>query len=114
MASSVNGRPSGPRACAPADEAARGEPDVGGDDDVTRARALGNPVVDIVELATRDHHQLDRRRERHLHPGVRHDDDRHPQPPCDAIDLLLHRTGVGIDEDSRHGQAGVLAVHPDR
>jgi hypothetical protein len=36
-------------------------------------------------------------------PAVAHDMNNHAMPARDALDLALHRTGIAIDKDLKHG-----------
>ena len=55
--------------------------------------------------ASDDGHPLDQGMLRHAQPLIADDADRHVVPPGDLVDLLLHRAGVGIDEDDDLGRA---------
>jgi hypothetical protein len=46
---------------------------------------------------------------RHPKEGVADDPDRHLVAEGDLVDLLLHRTGVGVDQD--HGEGRVTFPH---
>ena len=74
---------------------------VGGDHDVAALRAFGDVVVGLVHAGA-DHDALDEVRARHRDRRIRHDDDLQRRAAQHeslghAIDLLLHRAGVGID-----------------
>ena len=77
MPASVKGLPVGPMSAGAGLQAARGERDVGGDDDVALARALRDPVVGRIG-AVGDDHALDQRPLRQAHEGVRHEVDGEP------------------------------------
>jgi len=53
---------------------------------------------------------LDRWVVRQVDEAGRHDRDRQPVARCDAIDLVLHRAGVGVDMDV-HQIVGCYAAH---
>src|SRR3546814_5822233 len=78
---------------------------VAGDHHVARPGALGDPVVGGVEAGAH-HHPLHERMHRQRDNAVGH----HLHGPAvtlgDLEDLLLHRTGVGVDVDG----AGLVAV----
>ena len=95
----MNGLPVGASTVAPALSAAVGEQDVGGDHDVAGARRLGDPVVGGVE-AVAHHHPLDQRMIGDADPAVADYLTPPPVPPRDPVNLVLHRAGVGIDQDS--------------
>ncbi len=74
---------------------------VGGDDDIAGARAFGDPVVRFVHAGA-DHHALDHLIARHRDRAVADDKDLEinaleRMPLGDAIQLLLHRAGIGVD-----------------
>ena len=79
--------------------AAAGERDVDGDDDIAFSRALRDPVVGGVHAGTGGD-ALDQRILRHADEIARDHADRQAMPVRDAIDLVLHRAGVGIDIDA--------------
>ena len=103
MPVSVNGLPVGPMTRAPVFEAAGGQRDIGGDDDVAFSRALGDPVVGRVR-AVGDHHALDQRAVRQPHPAVGDEMHDQPVPLRHPHHLVLHGAGVGVDvEGDGHG-----------
>ena len=79
--------------------AAAGERDVRGDDDIALAGALRDPVVGGIHAGPRSD-ALDQRILRHADEIARDHADRQAVPDRDAIDLVLHRAGVGIDIDA--------------
>ena len=84
-------------------EAAVGQQDVGGDHDGARPCILFNPVVRSIETI-RDDHAPDPLAHRHAEGAVADHADVHIVRGClvplgDAVDLLLNRAGIGIDED---------------
>ncbi|MNR12323.1 hypothetical protein D3C85_1286730 [compost metagenome] len=102
-------------------QAAVGQGDVCGDDDVAGDGALGDPVVGHVGAGV-DHHLFDQGLARDIDPGVRHYEDLEAVAAGHAIDLLLHGAGVGVDvEGGGHGgfmarwasreKAGVFPPH---
>ena len=100
--SSVNGLPFGAITCGARLHAAARQRDVGGDHDVAGARALGDPVVGGVGPAPAATRSISGSL-RHADEAVGDDGDRQPVARRDAIDLVLHRTGVGIDIDADGG-----------
>ena len=62
-----------------------------------------DPVVGGVEIVGY-HDPLDQRMVGHAHPAVADDVDRHCATECDAIDLVLYRAGVGVDQDADQGR----------
>ena len=107
MPASVNGLPVGPIDARAGLQAARGQRDVGGDDDVALAGTLGDPVVGGVR-AVGDDHALDQRPLGQAHQAVRHEVDDEPVPLGHAHGLVLHGAGVGVDVEGG-GQSGASA-----
>ena len=79
--------------------AAAGERDIRGNDDIAFAGALRDPVVGGIHAGTGGD-ALDQRILRHADEIARDHADRQAVPDRDAIDLVLHRAGVGIDIDA--------------
>jgi glycosyltransferase involved in cell wall biosynthesis len=92
-------------------QAAVGKQYVSSDHDRSRPGPFGDPVVRRVEAGP-DDHPLDERMRRH--PKMRVADDLHfgPVAESDLVDLLLHRAGVGVDEDEGRVAHGRSAVSP--
>jgi len=80
----------------------RGERNVGGDDDGPFGGTLHDVVVGLVGTG-RDQCALDERRLRNGDRAVADDKDLQSVPFGDAIDFLLHRAGVGVDQDQGRG-----------
>jgi hypothetical protein len=76
--------------------AAAGQRDVGGDHDVAPPDAFGNPIVGGVH-ARAGGDPLDQRVLRNADEADGHDRDGKPMARGDAVDLVLHRTGIRID-----------------
>ena len=79
---------------------------VRGDDDVAAPGALGDPVVRLVHAGA-DDDALDKRIARHRDRAVADDEDfersaLERMALGDAINLLLHRAGVGVDVEGDH------------
>ena len=87
----------GDHAGAPLD-AARGERDVGCDDDIAAAGVCGDPVVRGVEPRV---HDLEReiRLARNPHPASGHEGHVYAMALGDPIGLVLHGAGIGIHVD---------------
>jgi hypothetical protein len=85
-------------------QATLGEEDVRCDDDVGRAGAFGNPIVDRAE-PRRQHNRLAPIGRRRFHAAVANDEDAHGVPFGDAVGFALHGAGVGIDVNARHVQS---------
>ena len=83
-------------------DAACGQWDVGGDDDVVGAGLLGNPVVDDVESRFVTHDEFDQRVGRDSQRGVGDDNDAQRVAFRDSIDFVLHRAGVCVHEEGQH------------
>ena len=79
--------------------AARRQRDIGGDDDVAFARALGDPIVGDVRPFRHDH-PFDQVAARHVHEGVGDHIDLERVALGHPVDLRFDRTGVGIDEEA--------------
>ena len=88
-----------PRACL---QTAVGEQYVSGHHDRVRPCPLRDPVVGRIE-AVADHHPVHQRMSRNANRAVADDRDRHFMAKGDAVDFVLHRTGIGVDEDAGHG-----------
>ena len=69
-------------------------------DDCAWACALSDPVVRGVRTRP-DDNPLDLLRARDRDRTVRDHENPKPIPRSDAVDLVLHRTGVGVDEDAQ-------------
>ncbi len=67
-------------------------------DDGPRPRALGDPVVGDIHPRRHDH-ALDQLVPRHIDEAVGDHEHFEAVARCDAVDLVLHRTGIGIDEN---------------
>ena len=80
-------------------DAAAGERNIRGDDDVALAGALRDPVVGGVHAGAGGD-ALDQRILRHADEIARDHADRQAVPDRDAINLVLHRAGVGVDIDA--------------
>ena len=61
---------------------------------------FGDPVVRSVRAGP-DNNSLDPRRTRDQDRAVRDNENRQPVAGGDAIDLILHRTSVGVDKDTQ-------------
>jgi len=70
------------------------------DDDRAWPCPLGDPVVRSIR-ARPDNNPLDPRRTWNQDRAVRDNENRQPIASGDAIDLILHRTGVGVDKDTQ-------------
>ncbi len=79
-------------------DAAARERDIGRDDYVQGLHVLDDPIVGGVE-STVDDFERDPRLVGSSHPRVGHQRDLESVPTCDAVDLLFHWTGIGIDID---------------
>ncbi len=66
------------------------------DDDIAFLSTFRNPVVGGIHARTSSN-ALDQRIVRHADEIARDDTDRQPVPLGDAINLVFHRAGVGID-----------------
>src|SRR6266571_2822522 len=82
-------------------EAARGERNVRRDHDVVAGDMLDDPVVGGVEALSHDD-QLEPVPLRDPDARVRHHGHAETVPPRHAVDLLLHRAAVRVDEDVEH------------
>lgn len=82
-------------------QAPAGERDIGGDHNIVGLDVRDNPVVGRIGTGT---HNLkhDVRLAGNAHPGVGDQRDIQAVTAGDAIDFLLDRTGIGIDEDMQH------------
>ena len=83
-------------------DAAAGQRDVGGDDDIAFAGALGDPVVGGIHSGTR-RDPLDQGIGRHPDEIAGHHADRQAMPGGNAVDFVFDRTGVGVDIDAGGG-----------
>ena len=83
-------------------DAAAGQRNIRGDDDIALAGALRDPVVGGVHAGTGGD-ALDQRILRHADEIARDHADGQAVPGGDAIDLVLHRAGVGVDIDAGGG-----------
>src|SRR5690606_15837938 len=88
-----------------------GEQDVGGDHHRLRGGTLGDPVVGGVEPATH-HHALHKRADRHAERAVADHADRRRFACGDPVDFLLHRAGVGVDENAQRCHAPPVKPPP--
>ena len=77
---------------------------VGGDHHVTAAAPPGDPVIGGVGAPV-DHDQCHGGILRRADPVVRNDVDWHRISPSDAVDFLLHRAGIGVDEEGGQRKA---------
>ena len=98
--SGVNGAAGGAEDSGAERDAAAGERHVGGDDDVAGRGVLDDPVVGDVG-ALRHDDRLDHRIARGAEAAVGDEGDDEVAAAGDAEDFVLHRAGVGIDEDLR-------------
>ncbi len=78
---------------------------IGGDHDSAGPRALRDPIVGDVGPRRNDD-ALDVGRARNHDRAVGDDEDLEPKTRRYAIDLVLHRTGVGVDIDAQGGFSG--------
>ena len=83
-------------------DAAARQRNVVGNDDGAGVGARGDPVVGRIEAGA-DRDALDHGIARHLDRAVGDHPDAQPMPLGDAIDFLLHRAGIGIDQDRDPG-----------
>ena len=102
IASSVKTRPSGAIDGGARLHAAAGQRNVGGDDNRARPGAGGDPVVGGVRRRAGGD-ALNPGIVGHADEALRHDAHRKPVAGGDAIHLLLHRAGIGIDIDANGG-----------
>ena len=103
MLAAVNGLPLWPITRRALLQAAVGEQDVAGDHHRLRVGLLRDPVVGGVELV-RHQHPLDQRMVGHADARVADHPHRHLAAQGDSIDLVLHRAGVGVDQDSNQAR----------
>jgi hypothetical protein len=82
-------------------QAAGRQRNVSRDDDIVRDDACDDPIVGRVEAAV-DDHQFEPVGLGNPHDRVRDQRDGVLVSLRNAIDFLLHRTGIGVDEDLRH------------
>jgi hypothetical protein len=87
-------------------QCAAGEGDVVGDDDVARLHALRDPVVCHIRTGF-DDGELGVRR--HANEGIGYNLHGAARTARDFVNLLLHRTGIGVDEDGGRGHVAALA-----
>jgi hypothetical protein len=76
--------------------------DVGSDDDIAFLHPFRNPVVRGIHAAARGN-PLDQRMVGHADEIARYHADRKAMALGDAINLVLHRAGIGIDVNTGHG-----------
>jgi hypothetical protein len=79
-------------------DAAARQRHIGGDDNVARAGAPGDPVVGGIHAGAY-HHALNPRLARHRDRAIGDHIDLQPVSLSDAVDLRLHRAGVGVHVD---------------
>ncbi len=96
---SVNGLPFGAITSAPAFTQRLAKRNIGGDDDIAFAGALGDPVVGGVHPGTR-RDALDQRILRHPDEIARDHADGQAVARGDAVDFVFDRAGVGVDIDA--------------
>ncbi len=78
-----------------------GEKDVGSDDDTVRGGALGDPVVSFVK-AIADDHAFDEWVSENAERRVTDNFYQYGVAQRDFVNLVLHRAGIGINEDLDH------------
>ena len=102
------GRRDGARGAA---EAARGQRDIGGDADIGGGDPLGDPVIRGIRRGTDDDHLHVRKARRADRARTVGDDEHgHADTGRDAVDLLAHRAGIGVDIDGGHGGVGFPVI----
>src|SRR4051812_10876255 len=109
---SVNGFPFGGDHLRTGLYAATCERDIRRDHNVAFAGALRDPVVGRIHAGT-GRYPLDRRILGYSNETTGHDTDRQAVAGCDAVDLFLDGTGVGVDIDPGVAQE-CSAVERDR
>lgn len=77
--------------------------DVRGDHDIARAGFTRDPVIGGIRARTYDD-MTDRRIAARPETAIADNDDREAMPGCDPFDLVLHGTGIAVDENGE--QAG--------
>lgn len=82
---------------------AQGQRNIARNHDIVLGDMFRNPIIRCIET-TRDDHQFKPLLGRSAHQRIRYELDVEPISLRHAIDLLLHGTSIGIDEDLRHAR----------